>query len=65
MKKIILALTLLITFLGNAQEIKFGKVSKEELEEKYHPIDSTVNAAYLLKERKTYYKHNQTSIRRI
>ncbi|MFY7672018.1 transglutaminase domain-containing protein [Tenacibaculum sp. MEBiC06402] len=61
MKKIILALTLLITFLGNAQEIKFGKVSKQALEEKVYPGDSTANSAYLFKERKTYYKFNKNT----
>ena len=60
MKKIILALTLLISITGFSQEIKFGKVSKEELEEKFYPGDSTANAAYLFKERKTYYEYNRS-----
>lgn len=61
MKKIILALTLMITIIGNSQEIKFGKVSKTALEEKFYPGDSTANAAYLFKERRTYYKFNKNT----
>ncbi len=54
MKKLLFII--LLTFNINAQEIKFGKVSKEELEEKTHPLDSTADATYLLKKRKTYFK---------
>lgn len=42
-----------------AQKIKFGKVSKEELEEKFYPLDSTANASYLLKKRRTYFTYDQ------
>jgi len=41
-----------------AQAIKLGKVSKEELEEKYYPLDSSANAAILYKKRRTYYDYN-------
>ena len=54
-------LTLLILFLSISmfsQNYKFGKVSKEELEEKYYPTDSTVIAAYLYKKRRTYYDYS-------
>lgn len=55
MKKIISTLILLVvTNQITAQNYKFGKVSKEELQEKFYPKDSSVNAAYLFKKRKTY-----------
>jgi hypothetical protein len=41
-----------------AQNIKFGKVSKQELAEKYYPLDSSANAAILYKKRRTYYDYN-------
>ncbi|MGY0426149.1 MAG: DUF3857 domain-containing protein, partial [Polaribacter sp.] len=40
-----------------AQNYKFGKVSKEELQEKFYPTDSTADAAYLFKSRITYYDY--------
>ena len=52
-------LLLLIAFLSeitHAQEVKFGKVSKNELQEKFYPTDSTAEAAYLLKKRVTDYE---------
>ncbi|WP_281980646.1 DUF3857 domain-containing protein [Tenacibaculum mesophilum] len=58
MKKILSIFTLIITIHSNAQEIKFGKVSKEELQEKFHPLDSTNDAAYLLKKRRTYFQYD-------
>lgn len=61
MKRILIILTLFITTVQFAQEYKFGKVSKQELEEKYYPLDSTANAAYLYKYRKTYYTYNQNT----
>ena len=59
MKKILPFLIALITISISSQEIKFGKVSKAELEEKFYPLDSTADAAYLFLERKTYYTYNQ------
>ena len=38
---------------------KFGKVSKEELEEKMYPLDSTAEAAYLYDSRRTYFNYNK------
>ena len=37
-----------------AQNYKFGKVSKEEIEEKFYPLDSTADAAYLNKYERRY-----------
>ncbi|WP_299117630.1 transglutaminase domain-containing protein [uncultured Winogradskyella sp.] len=50
MKKL-LTLIALVAFVFNAkaQDFKFGKVSKEELQEKVHTIDSSANAAVLFK----------------
>jgi hypothetical protein len=57
MKKITTILTLLIAITSYAQEVKFGKVSQQELEEKFYPQDSTESAAYLYRSRKTYYEY--------
>lgn len=56
MKKILL-FTAFVFLLSEAiaQNYKFGKVSKEELQEKFHPLDSTAKAAYLYSYRRTYY----------
>jgi len=61
MKKALLVLILVLFTLPTilAQNIKFGKVSKAELEEKYHPLDSSANAAILYKKRRTYYEYIQ------
>ncbi|MFA5299908.1 MAG: transglutaminase, partial [Lutibacter sp.] len=60
MKKILVAMILvLITNQIIAQDYKFGKVSKEELEEKYYPLDSSANAAVLYKNRRTYFEYVQ------
>ena len=56
---ITLLLTIIVSTTLFSQEIKFGKVSKEELEEKFYPKDSTANAAYLYRYRRTYYEHDK------
>ncbi len=53
---IILVLPLQITF---SQDIKFGKVSIEELQEKFYPLDSSAHAAILYKKRRTYYDYSE------
>lgn len=40
-----------------SQNYNFGKVSKEELEETFYPTDSSAKAAYLYKNRRTYYQY--------
>lgn len=40
-----------------SQDYKFGKVSKEELEEKYNPLDSSASATYLYKYRKSFFEY--------
>lgn len=60
MKKVIILAFFFLSLNNYSQEIEFGKVSKKELEEKFHPKDSTANAAYLYRKRKTYYEFNET-----
>jgi hypothetical protein len=61
MKKSILFIALICQISIVAQNYKFGKVSKEEVEEKFYPLDSTADAAYLYKHRRTYYNYNNNS----
>ena len=42
-----------------AQEVKFGKVSKKELAEKFYPQDTSANAVVLYKKRNTRYEYDQ------
>jgi len=42
-----------------SQNYGFGKVSKEELLEKFNPLDSSASATYLYKYRNTYFKYVQ------
>ena len=51
---------LTLSFNLLAQNYDFGKVSKEELEEKFNPLDSSASATYLYKQRKTYIQYSQT-----
>ncbi len=60
MKNLFILFTLLITFKSFSQEIEFGEVSNQELKETFHSIDSSANAAYLYKKRRTYYQYNQS-----
>ncbi len=55
LKKITVLVVLCIQVSISAQNYKFGKVSKEELKEKFYPLDSTVDAAYLYKYRRSYF----------
>jgi hypothetical protein len=57
MKKFLFSLIVLIFFNANAQNLEFGKVSKEELLEKSHKIDSSAVAAILFKKAKTTFKY--------
>lgn len=42
-----------------AQNYKFGKVSERELQEQFHPSDSSASAAYLYRNRYTHYNYIQ------
>lgn len=61
MKTRLLIPALLLAVAVNAQNFKFGKISKEELLEKKHPSDSASSAAILYKKGRTYmdYDANQ------
>lgn len=60
MKKILIAMVL--TLMANeiiAQDYKYGKVSKDELLEKFYSLDSSAKAAVLYNNRKTYFEYQQ------
>jgi hypothetical protein len=59
LKKIVVTLILFVQISISAQNYKFGKVSKEELIEKFYPTDSTAEAAYLYKYRRSYFDWDQ------
>ena len=62
MKNCKILLTILFVVLScitNAQEYKFGKVSKEELLEKSYPLDSTASAAVLYENQDVYIQYSQ------
>ncbi|CAL2104652.1 Transglutaminase-like superfamily protein [Tenacibaculum sp. 190130A14a] len=59
MKKLLILCAILFTVGSTAQEIKFGKVSKQELEETSYLLDATADAAYLFKKRETYFRFDQ------
>ncbi|MDY7395747.1 DUF3857 domain-containing protein [Aureibaculum sp. 2210JD6-5] len=60
MKKIIItALITLLSLPAIAQDAKFGKVDKKDLQEKFYPSDSSANAAVLYKKRRTYFEYSQ------
>ena len=57
--KLIISLFLLILFAKmNAQKFELGKVSKAELEEKFHPIDTSAVATILFNKAKTFFTYN-------
>jgi hypothetical protein len=60
MKKVFLIVAIIIaTNQIIAQNYKFGKVSEEELKEKFYPLDSSANAAVLYKKRHTFFQYSQ------
>lgn len=62
MKKFYISLFLLaVSSMLNAQDFRFGKVSKEEVQEKQHPVYKDANAAILYKEQRTYYEVSSTT----
>ncbi|WP_299398170.1 hypothetical protein [uncultured Gelidibacter sp.] len=60
MKKIIYLFVFLAFNWSNAQDFRFGKVSKEELHEVKNPKDPEANATILYLNQKTYYNYNST-----
>ena len=61
-KPLLLILFVALIQFSYGQNYKFGKVSAEEIQEKYYPLDSTANAAYLYKKRSTYTSFNSAGI---
>ena len=59
MRIVTILLSLCISLNALAQDYKFGKVSKEELEEAYNPLDSSASATYLYKYRKTHFVYSE------
>ncbi|UKM64897.1 DUF3857 domain-containing protein [Flavobacteriaceae bacterium GSB9] len=59
MKTITMIIALCFCMPVLSQNYKFGKVSKEELQEKFYPLDSSASAAYLHKYRRTFIKYRQ------
>lgn len=59
MKKLFLLLIFLNFYFLEAQDYNFGKVSKEELSEKFNPLDSTAVATFLYKYRRTFFQYNE------
>ncbi len=57
-KKIAFTLFLFTQLATFAQNYDFGKVSKEELQEQFYPLDSTADAAYLYRSRKTHFDYD-------
>jgi hypothetical protein len=53
----------LVVFLlfskSSAQNLEYGKVTKEELQEKVHPLDSTAAAAIIFKKARTYFVYER------
>ena len=57
----ILLVVLFVCQITTSQNYKFGKISKEELQEKFNPLDSSASATYLYKYRKTFFEYNQST----
>jgi hypothetical protein len=58
-RKAIVGLFLIFILSVQAQEVKFGKISDQELSEKSYDKDSTASAAYLFKKRESYYTYSR------
>lgn len=62
MKKIFSVFVLFLIFpVIHAQDFKFGKVSKEEVLEKNHPLDKEANAAVLYRNTNTFYEYYEAT----
>ena len=57
----LLILVVLSVFYTRAQDYKFGKISEEELAEKYDPQDSSAVASVLYRDYKIRYEYNQST----
>ncbi len=59
--RLVFLLFFVITFYANSQDYKFGKVSKEELEEKYNIKDSSSVATVLYRNYNVYYDYMEST----
>lgn len=62
MKQLLLSIIFILSFsFLSSQNYKFGKISKEELQEKYHPKDSATSAAILYRNEDIsfFYSYNE------
>ncbi|NAY92350.1 DUF3857 domain-containing protein [Muricauda sp. JGD-17] len=57
----IIVIAMFTMFPLQAQNFKFGKITKEELKEQFYTKDSSAPAAYLLKKRNSYYRYAKGS----
>lgn len=57
-KRMIILLLCMLTLTVSAQEIKFGKITKDELREKSYPTDSLAQAAYLYKNNDVFIEYD-------
>lgn len=55
----LLTIFILTTAIGSAQDHKFGKVSKEELQEQMYPKDSAATAAVLFRKKRIRFNYSQ------
>ncbi|WP_111685269.1 DUF3857 domain-containing protein [Winogradskyella tangerina] len=60
MKHLLIIACSFLFFVSNAQEVKFGKISKSELQQKVHPKDSSANAAVLYKKEEIYFVYTES-----
>ena len=58
MKKLTILTFMFMSILGQSQDFKFGKVSKEELKEVSHPTNPEANAVVLFKKQHTSFPFN-------
>ena len=58
--KLIYCIFIFAGFTLHAQDFRLGKVSRQELEEKFHPSDTSAAAAILFKRGKTYFAVGQS-----
>jgi len=59
MKLPLLLTTICFSLTVFSQDYHFGKVSKEELEEQFNPLDSSASATVLYKKRNTFYEYSE------
>ena len=61
MKNLLFTLTIIFGFTQiNAQNYSYGKVSKVELEEQFHPTDSSASAAILYKKERVHFIYSES-----